>query len=170
MNCPLVRRTWSPCGQSPTLLQAAHPHRRVSTIAALILSPRRRRLRLCFRLHVGVGIDGLRVRAFLRQLRAQMRGPILLIWDGLQAHRGTKMRDFAARRRIHLERLPPYAPELNPVEYVWSWLKHHALANYAPPDVPQLAQAARHHTRGAQRDKQLLWGFINHSPLFSRKK
>lgn len=169
MNCPLVRRTWSPCGQSPRLVQPAHPHRRVSAIAALIISPKRRRLRLCFRLHTGAGIDGSKIRAFLGQLRGQIRGPIVLIWDGLQAHRGAKIRDWTRIRRIHLEWLPPYAPELNPVEYVWGWLKTNPLANYAPPDVPRLASAARRHTRRLQHCDKLLWSFMEHSPLPLRR-
>ena len=170
MNCPLVRRTWSPCGQSPTLVQPAHPHRRVSAIAALIISPGRGRVRLCFRLHAGASVDGSRLRAFLAQLRRQIRGPILLLWDGLQAHRAPKVRDFARAKRIHLERLPPYAPELNPVEYAWSWLKTNPLANYAPQDVPQLARAARGHARRLQRCHDLLWSFIEHSPFPLRRK
>ncbi|AMV29428.1 hypothetical protein VT84_33850 [Gemmata sp. SH-PL17] len=49
------------------------------------------------------------------------------------------MRAFLARnKRLWLERLPPYAPELNPVEQVWSWLKYGQLANFVPDDLVEL--------------------------------
>jgi putative transposase len=51
------------------------------------------------------------------------------------------MRAFLARnRRLWLERLPAHAPELNPVEQVWSWLKYGQLANFVPDDLVELAE------------------------------
>ena len=47
--------------------------------------------------------------------------------------------------------LPPYSPDLNPVEYLWAWLKRHALANFCPPNLGELNVAARAKLRSAQR-------------------
>ncbi|MCH7928904.1 MAG: hypothetical protein IIA01_00160 [Proteobacteria bacterium] len=62
------------------------------------------------------------------------------------------------------------APELNPVAYLWSWLKANPLANFAPHDVEPLAGAARRSARAAQKKQRLLRSFIRHSPLSLRLK
>lgn len=168
---PLVRRSWSPRGRGPVLLQRTRHHQKLSVIAALVVNGSRRRVRLCFRLHLDHGVDSPRAAAFLRQLGGQLRGPIVVVWDRLNAHRSQLIRTFAARRpRFHFEFLPPYAPELNPVEYAWSWLKTNPLANYAPQDATDLARATRGHGRQLQNRKSLLWSFIDHSPLVLRHK
>jgi transposase len=64
-----------------------------------------------------------------------------VVWDHLGAHQGRALRQWLRRcRRLHLEFLPGYAPELNPNEYGWAYLKNHRLANYCPTDVDQLRQ------------------------------
>lgn len=168
---PLLRRTWSPCGQRPVLVQRTRHHQKVSVIAALVVSPHRRRVRLCFRLHLDRSVDARRVAAFLRQLARQIRGPVIVIWDRLQAHRSRVVHAWAARwRRFRFEEFPAYAPELNPVEYGWCWLKTNPLANHAPENALGLARLARHHARRLQQRPALLWSFIEHSPLPLRHK
>ncbi len=54
------------------------------------------------------------------------------------------------RPPIHLAFLPPYAPDLNPVEYLWGWLKRHALANFCPHGLTELKSTARNQLRSAQ--------------------
>jgi transposase len=73
---------------------------------------------------------------FLRRLWAQLPGKLLIIWDGLPAHRSKLVIEFTGKQsgRIWLERLPAYAPELNPVEYIWSYCKKHELPNFCPKD------------------------------------
>ena len=68
-------------------------------------------------------------------------------------------------RTIHPVLLPPYAPELNPIEYAWGYLKQNPLANYAAIDTKELADTARHYGRSLQRQQHLLRSFILHSPL-----
>lgn len=63
---------------------------------------------------------------FLDRLRSRYRKRnLLVIWDGAAIHRSQAVKDWLGRRpgRVHLERLPAYSPELNPVELVWSQLK-----------------------------------------------
>jgi hypothetical protein len=110
-------------------------------------------------------VESRRVTAFLRQLACQIRGLVIVVWDRLQAHRSRLVRAFATRwRRFHFEAFPPYAPELNPVEYSWCWFKTNPLANHAPEDAFKLARLARHHARRLQHRPGLLWSFIDHSP------
>ena len=171
LMAPLVQRSWSRRGLTPVLRQRTRQHQKVSVIAALIVSPHRQRVRLCFRLYPARNVDGDKVRAFLRQLRCHVHGRFVLLWDRLGAHRCARVQAYVRRhRRIHLEWFPAYAPELNPMEYGWSWLKTKPLANYAPPDAKDLATTARRHACRLQHSVRLLWSFIDHSPLSLRHK
>jgi len=82
------------------------------------------------------GIDEAReeleeIVEFLKALKAHLKQPLLVIWDGLKAHKSRLVRDYldSLHGHIQIAFLPPYAPDLNPVEYLWAWLKRHALAN-----------------------------------------
>lgn len=68
---------------------------------------------------------------FLRNLARQIPGRLLIVWDGLPAHRSRLVRHFVESLdgRIVRERLPAYAPELNPVEYLFGYAKQRELAN-----------------------------------------
>ena len=135
-------------------------------IAGLLISPCRGRVRFVFRLHEDCAVDGPKAAAFLRQVGLAVAGPIFVVWDRLNAHRSKRVRAFVARRtRFHLEFLPPYAPDLNPVEYAWCWLKTNPLANYAPKNAAELAQTARGQGYRLKRRQPMLWSFIEHSPL-----
>jgi putative transposase len=58
---------------------------------------------------------------FLDGARRQLGGPVVLVWDGLNTHVSSAMRELiAARKWLTVFQLPAYAPELNPVEPVWS--------------------------------------------------
>jgi transposase len=76
-------------------------------------------------------IQSEQVVAFLQVLLRHLSGPLLVVWDGAPIHRSARVRDFAAGTagRLVLARLPAYAPELNPVEYLWGHLKEHELGN-----------------------------------------
>lgn len=163
---PLVRRTWRPRGATPILYQRTQSHKKVSAIGALWIAPTRDRVGLYFRLHPDENVNAKRVREFLGHLLRELHGPIVLIWDRFKAHRAhTITRLIAQCRRIHVEFLPPYAPELNPIEYVWSYWKGNPLANYAPLDLDGLVEAARRHGRSLQRRRQLLRSLVRHAPF-----
>ncbi len=81
------------------------------------------------------------VVAFLQNLLRHIEGKILVLWDGSLIHRVKKVQAFLANgaaARIHLERLPRYAPELNPDEGIWRYLKEVGLRNVACRDLAQL--------------------------------
>lgn len=162
---PLVRRTWSPRGCTPVLHQRGRHHRKVSSIAAICVSPQRDRVRLYFRLHSDANVDAAAVVAFLDALHRRL-GRVCLVWDRLQAHRARVTQGFIHRTPdFQAHYFPAYAPELNPMEYGWSWLKTNPLANLPCPTVVELADAARRHSRSLQRQHDLLRGFVRHSPL-----
>jgi transposase len=167
LMAPLVRRSWAPRGATPVLYQHGRSHQKVSAIVALVVSAQRTNVACYFRLHPNANIDAARVLSFLRHLATQLQGaPFLVVWDRLQAHRAAIVRAFfhtlpAAGSVV----LPAYAPELNPVEYVWNYLKTNPLANAALFDIATLSGTTRRHARSLQRNATLLRSFIKHSPL-----
>ncbi len=135
-------------------------------MAALCVSPHRDAVRFYLRLHP-TDIAAAHGMAFLSSLDRELEAPWLLLWDRLNAHRARRTRDFLLARGWPPPCFSPaYAPELNPVEYAWSWLKNNPLANVARLDLDSLAAAARHSARGLQRQSSLLRSFLQHSPLF----
>ena len=119
-----------------------------------------------FRMHQGT-IKAPQAVEFLRQLRAQIKGKLLIIWDGLAVHRSRKVKAWVEQTvgKVTLARLPAYAPELNPTEYVWGHLKKHALANYCPKNMHELSEAARKALRRSQRRPALVRAFWHQAEL-----
>ena len=95
-----------------------------------------------FRLFPGA-IRSPQIIQFLAHLLRHIPGKLLIVWDGLPGHRSRAVWEFVQqqRGRLWLEYLPGYAPELNPVEYLWSHWKQHELPNFCPQDFGQLSAA-----------------------------
>jgi putative transposase len=169
LMAPNVRRSWAPRGQTPILRQRTRHYQKVSMISVLCVSPERDRVQLFFRLHSDTNINTAMVIEFLRYLSRELKNPVVMIWDRLQTHRSKEMSLFLAEAtNIHTEFLPPYAPELNPVENVWGYLKNNPLANFAAYEIDALTDFTRHNGRSIQNRPSLLRSFIRHSPLFLR--
>lgn len=165
---PLVRRTWAPRGKTPILYQRTRHHRKVSAIAALCVAPDRKRVSLYFRLHPDLNIDSSIVAGFLKSLSRELKSRIVLVWDRLLPHRSKKVQSAAPVCGIYSFFLPPYAPELNPVENVWGYLKFNPMANLTCVDVESLTETTRSNGRSLQRKQSLLRSFVKHSLLFLR--
>lgn len=120
-----------------------------------------------FRLFPGT-IRSPQVVAFLRHLLRHLPGKVLVIWDGLRAHRSRTVQAFAdaQRGRVQLEWLPAYAPELNPVEYLGGYWKHHALPNFCPTTFRELSWHARRALRRMRRRPTLVTAFWKQADLF----
>jgi len=135
---PLLRRTWGLRGRTPPLPQRGKQREKVSIVAALWWSPREHHpLGLHYETLPNGYFNNVRVAAFLGRLLRELPQRLLVVWDGGGMHKGDPIREAVEtnRPRLQLERLPPYAPMLNPVEPLWSWLKHSRLANYAPENA-----------------------------------
>ncbi|HEX2184197.1 MAG TPA: transposase [Chloroflexota bacterium] len=90
---------------------------------------------------------------------------LLVIWDGLPAHRSRRVREFlsaGAAARLLLERLPGYAPELNPVEDLWHYLKHVELRNCCFPDLDHLWDGLLRAVARVRHRASVLQGFLRH--------
>lgn len=153
-------RTWAPRGQTPVLHHAFHWHH-FSAIAGITW------WNFYFRLYPDA-INAARVVVFLRQLQRHVTGNLLIVWDRLNAHRSARVRDFieAQQGRIQVEWLPAYAPELNPVEYLWGHWKHHELPNFCPRDAWALSAAARQALRRMRRRPSLIVACWQQADLF----
>jgi transposase len=140
MMAPLLRRTWASRGQTPSLAQAGGHRKKVSVAAALWLSPLRDHLGLYFHTLADGYFDNWYMTAFLEAMLRDVPGRFVVVWDGGTMHKGEPIRELEAQfaDRLTLERLPPFAPILNPVEQLWSWLKYSRLNNYAPRDPAEL--------------------------------
>jgi putative transposase len=137
---PLCRRTWAPCGQTP--IQYAWDRRdRISTIAALSISPVRRRLGLYYQWYPH-NIRTPQVVEFVRDLHCHLPRKIILVWDRWNVHRSAA-RFFEGHNCpwLKFEWLPAYAPDLDPVEAIWNFTKYTDLANFVPDDICHLQQA-----------------------------
>ena len=160
-----MRRSWAAAGFTPVLYHRLRCYKHLSAIGALSISPRRRRLGFLWQLH-RESIKQSQTLDFLRQLLRHLKGPIVLLWDRLPVHRAARIRRFAAKHsRLRIEYFPPYAPELNAVEYTWSWLKMNPLANRSAQDLDQLTAAALHAKHAIARNQRLLSGFVHATKL-----
>ena len=112
-------------------------------------------------------IRSAQVIDFLGHLLRHLRGKLLVLWDGLPAHRARVVSEFihAQRGRLAIEWLPSYAPELNPVEYIWGYWKHHALPNFCPRDFVQLSHQACRALRRMRRRPPLIRAFWHQAAL-----
>jgi putative transposase len=165
---PHVAKTWGLRGQTPVLDCRGRHRQKVSAVAALSLSPARRRVGLYLRAWENKAVDAGRCVAFLKHLLRHLRGPVVLVWDNLNTHRSKAVRELArASGRLHLEHLPAYAPELNPVEWFFEQAKCHELANHGLDDLAELHARVRRHARRLARDPDKLRSFIRcaHLPL-----
>ncbi len=146
--------------------QRASHRDKVSAAAALLLSPGCGRVRLFCQTFADTYVDVEVYSFFLRHLLRTVRGPLVLVHDKGNMHRGQPLRrlreDFA---RLHLHDFPPYAPELNPVEYLWNWCKDKELCNFVPHDLPELETAACVCLENVRHDQQRLRSFLESSPL-----
>lgn len=161
---PLVRRTWAPRGKTP-VMYSWDRHDRLSAVAAITVAPKRRRLGLYFDIYPR-NITADHIVPFLVWLQRQLRRPLLVILDRLNAHRKAA-RILAERhpRPFSFAWLPPYAPELNPVEALWNHTKYGDLANYIPEDIHDLEDKAEASISDTRSQPQLLRSFFQYAEL-----
>ena len=143
-------RTWAPIGQTP-VLQYSFRWTSLSLIAGITF------WRFYFRLFTGT-IKSAQLIEFLKALGQQIRGKLLIIWDGLPGHRSRMVRNYveSCGDRFVLETLPAYAPELNPVEYIWAYMKQRELANLCLETISEVGAYARNRLKSMQRRPRII--------------
>lgn len=163
---PSIRRTWSPKGQTPVLRHSFNWNK-ASVSAAIGYRWDGRRCRL-----ITQTIDGSynaeRLITFLDEVKHRMRGQkVILIWDGLPAHRSTLMNQYLRNQRdwLRVERLPGYAPDLNPVEMLWANVKGSELANRCAANLAEVVDALNRGLGRVLRSCTLAFSFLHHAGL-----
>ncbi len=168
---PPKARTWSRRGQTPVVSVCGKGSGRVS-MAGLIATRPGLRTRLFYRIRVYHGRKnepkGLGEEDYIRLLtgvHAQLRAPLIVVWDNLHHHVGTTMREFVDQHDwLTVIQLPAYAPELNPTEGVWSHIKR-GLGNLAACGIDQLAATVRSRLKSMQYRPELLDAFVAETGL-----
>lgn len=136
---PMVVRTYAPKGQTP-ILRHLLSYDHLSVISAI--TPQGK----LYTMVQERSIKGPDVVRFLKHLMQHIPGKLLIVWDGATIHRSKVVKAFlasGATERIYLERLPGYAPELNPDEGIWNYLKRVELKNVTCRDVTHLRDELR---------------------------
>jgi transposase len=164
---PVVRRSWAPKGKTPILKTKTRSYRKVSAIGAIAVGPSGRNPRLLFRLHPGKNVGSNECVSFLEQLQLNFHGrKIFVIWDGLRAHWSKKVQRWVWKHKnFELFKLPPYAPELNPIEYAWGHIKSHQMANLTPESEETLLICAKYSICRLRGKPEILKSFLRHAPI-----
>ena len=147
---PTRVHTWGLTGHTPNIQLHVNGNH-------VSISAGHTRTNCLFRLHEG-RIKQEEIVAFLHALTAHLPQPLLILWDGLKAHRRHLVRDYLDDLAGHIQitSLPPSAPDRTPVEYLWAWLTRQALANACPNDLAQLHVTARNTLKHAQKRPSIL--------------
>jgi len=123
--------------------------------------------RFYFQIHPG-SIKGPQVIEFLQHLQRHVVGKLLVIWDGAPIHRSRLVREYVegTHGRLIVHRLPAYAPELNPVEYLWGHLKNHEIGNLIATKAWELSLEATSALRRMRRRRPIIAACYSQSTLW----
>jgi transposase len=161
-----VRSTWAPKGQTPVLRHHFN-WKRLSMSAALCFRPDGSEASLVFGMQPGSDNDES-LMEFLTELHRHLDGDkVTLIWDGLPSHRSRAMQRFLRRQRkwLVVERLPAYAPDLNPVEQIWGNLKNTELANLCLDTIGEAEKIVDQGLWRIGNETKLAFAFLRHCGL-----
>jgi len=157
---PKVVRTWAPIGQTPVLVHRGS-WKKISCIGAVSKND------FYFQIVTGAATQH-EIIAFLEYLLRVKRQDLLIVWDRINIHKSALVKEFleGLGGRIITEHLPPYAPELNPVEYLWGRWKRYALPNFCPENFDELqVQSKRSLSRLKRRRDSIVQAFWRQAHL-----
>ena len=138
-------------------------HDRLSVIAGLTLSARSGRIGLYFAIHK-TNVTAEEVEMFLRQMQPSLGHKLIVVMDRWAVHRKAA-KGLCADKWFWIEYLPPYAPDLNPVEHVWNHTKHGGLASCVPEDLLGVELETDWPITRARQHPELLWSFFHAAKL-----
>lgn len=156
-----MARTYAPVGETP-LLRHELTRDHLSVIGAVGLDEK-----LYFQVHERA-VTSAEVVRFLRHLLRHIAGRLLIVWDGAPIHRSALVKQFlrdGAAERIHLERFPGYAPELDPEEGIWRQLKYVEMRNLCCADLAQTRRALRAACQRLRQKPHIIRACIAHAGL-----
>jgi hypothetical protein len=161
---PLKRKVWAPVGETP-IQYPWNRHDRLSVLCALTVAPWAQRFGLYYDL-LDHNCRTFDVKRFLQAIHRNLRRTMLVIWDRLQAHRSAAAQlAQAGCPWLQPRWLPAYAPELDPVEFVWTQAKYGDMANWIPNDIDDLHNNLQQLLEGYRHDPDRLRSFFNIAQL-----
>ncbi|WP_443066117.1 IS630 family transposase [Streptomyces sp. NBC_00523] len=172
---PPQAKTWSQRGRTPAVRVRGRSHRRISIAAVTCYKPGHRSRPIYRPRRDDGNRDGRKsfswrdYRDLLIAAHQQLGGPIVLVWDNLNVHKAADLRKWAAGQDwLTIYHLPPYAPDLNPVEGIWSLLRRGWLSNVAFSTPEHLVQTVRRGLRHIQHRGHLIDGCLTETGLTNR--
>jgi transposase len=163
---PLVRRTYAPRGKTP-VHRIGNPHARISAIGAITVNLARRAVGLQYgMLGDNSNYQGPTVVQFLRFARKRHSGPMTVVWDRIPIHECDEVMEYlSGERDVIAEQFPAHAPELNPADGIWRYIKYGRLANYTPSDLDVLRAKVTAELKKLSVRDGLLKSFIRYTKL-----
>jgi transposase len=163
---PTVRRTFAPRGKTP-VHRVSNPHGRISAISAITISPAGDSIDLLYGLLAdNLNYQGQTIAQFVRTLHARIAGPLTVVWDRIPIHDCEDVEEYLAEHQeVIAEPFPPHAPELNPADGIWRYIKYGRLANYAPLDLGVLRETITTELNRLARRAALLRSFVRFTKL-----
>jgi transposase len=166
MMRPLVRKSLAPRGNPLVIKYKSNHRQKVSVQGAIVINPDGSACGLRTAMHEDAYVDGKATADFLRKLLREFDGPLIVIWDRGNMHKGPHVRQVLEDNpRLSIEQLPPYCPDLNPIEWVWSWIKYAQLANFCPHTLRELVSKVANTIVKAAENLSLLDRFIRAAGL-----
>ncbi|MFB6906318.1 IS630 family transposase [Streptomyces bacillaris] len=156
----VVRRTWGQRGVTPVIKLNGARGGRENMVAFVAYRPGFEP-RLLVWDKSSEGYTKERFPLLLTMLHARLGRPVTLVWDNYSSHTSADVREWAAGQKswLRIVRLPPYAPELNPVELLWKIVKD-LLANRAFRSIRELAEVVDAALGKIKNEPHLLHGFL----------
>ena len=159
-----LKRSWSPRGRTPTARTSLDHHQRLNLFGALLVSPKLRRIHLSVRSFL-CNLRSEHTIVFLKQILRWVSGPILLVWDSHKIHISPQTQEFINHHpRFHVYRFPTCAPELNPVEFVWTQISEYT-AGFAPHNMQELCDRVHAGIARTRASKKRLLACLKRSGL-----
>ena len=164
---PLTRKTWARRGHTPVINISENRHDRISVIGALTINLVTRRFGFLFHLSQdNTNFRGYTVVPFLDRIHSKLRSEVRLVWDSIRIHNAESVNNyFASHLSFKVFFFPDYAPELNPVDNVWGYIKHNRLANFCPSNLLELRKQVRAELFRIQKRPDLLESMFRHTGL-----
>ena len=163
---PTLRRTFAPRGSRP-VVKVSDPHGRISAIGAIAIDSARKHLCVLYHfLPDNANFNSYLVVQFVDRVCCQIKGPLTIVWDSIPIHGSKLMEDYLEKTdRLIVEQFPPYAPELNPIDKVWAYLKYGRLANYTPSTLTDLRMRLISELTELENRQEILAGCIRGAGL-----
>ena len=157
--------SYAPIGQTP-VLEHTLTREHLSIIGAITPEGR---LFTKVQHHAVKSVD---IIGFVARLLTQIAGKLLIVWDGATIHRSKLLKAFVLAchqrepGRVLVESLPGYAPDLNPEEGIWRYLKYTEMANLCCHNIEHLRYEFIKARERLRHKKQIIQACFRHAGCY----